>query len=78
MEKAFVERLAASQVLKEVVAAGNFGTKTGSGFLTLEPDKRDELIAYRNKAYPRMSELLRELGPSPLSSGSDDDFSGAR
>ena len=66
LEGAFGERLAAPQVLTDLVAQGRFGVKTGSGFLELEPDKRDELIAYRNRAYSAMAALLRELGPSPL------------
>jgi 3-hydroxybutyryl-CoA dehydrogenase len=67
MENAFGERLATPKVLQELVAAGRFGTKTGSGFLELDPHKREQLIAYRNKAYRRMNDLIAELGPSPLS-----------
>jgi len=66
LETAFGERLAAPKVLTDLVAEGRFGIKTGSGFLELEPEKRDELVAYRNKAYSAMNDLLRELGPSPL------------
>jgi 3-hydroxybutyryl-CoA dehydrogenase len=66
LERAFGERLAAPKVLTDLVAQGRFGIKTGSGFLELEPDKREELVAYRNRAYSAMNALLRELGPSPL------------
>jgi 3-hydroxybutyryl-CoA dehydrogenase len=66
LEQAFGERLAAPKVLTDLVAQGKFGTKTGSGFLELDPEKREELIAYRNKAYSAMNDLLTELGPSPL------------
>lgn len=66
LEQAFGDRLAAPEVLTDLVARGRFGTKTGSGFLELEPEKRDLLIAYRNRAYHAMNDLLRELGPSPL------------
>ncbi len=66
LERAFGERLAAPKVLTDLVAQGRFGVKSGSGFLELDPKKRDELIAYRNKAYSAMDNLLRELGPSPL------------
>jgi 3-hydroxybutyryl-CoA dehydrogenase len=66
LERAFGDRLAAPKVLTDLVARGRFGVKTGSGFLELEPEKRDELIAYRNKAYSAMNDLLRTLGPSPL------------
>ena len=66
LEQAFGDRLAAPKVLTDLVAQGRFGVKTGSGFLELEPEKREELIAYRNRAYRAMGDLLRELGPSPL------------
>jgi 3-hydroxybutyryl-CoA dehydrogenase len=70
LEQAFGERLAAPKVLTDLVAQGKFGVKSGSGFLELDPEKRDALIAYRNKAYSAMNDLLRELGPSPLADGS--------
>ena len=66
LERAFGERLAAPKVLTDLVAQGKYGVKTGSGFLTLDPGRREALIAYRNKAYSAMAELLRRLGPSPL------------
>jgi 3-hydroxybutyryl-CoA dehydrogenase len=66
LERAFGERFAAPKVLTDLVAQGRFGVKSGSGFLELDPEKREELIAYRNKAYSAMNDLLRELGPSPL------------
>jgi 3-hydroxybutyryl-CoA dehydrogenase len=69
LENAFGERLAAPKVLTDLVAQGKFGVKSGSGFLELDPDKREKLIAYRNKAYSAMNDLLRELGPSPLADG---------
>ena len=30
-----------------------------------DEDTKADLIAYRNKAYARMGELLKELGPAP-------------
>ncbi|MFB9378711.1 3-hydroxyacyl-CoA dehydrogenase family protein [Kineococcus gynurae] len=68
LEGHFGERLSAPQNLTDLVAAGKFGTKTGSGFLELEPEKLAELIDYRNRAYKKMAELLEDLGPSPLQS----------
>ncbi|WP_432504436.1 3-hydroxyacyl-CoA dehydrogenase family protein [Kineococcus arenarius] len=66
LEDHFGERLSAPQNLLDLVAEGKYGTKTGSGFLELEPEKLAALIDYRNKAYRKMGELLAELGPSPL------------
>ena len=66
LEDHFGERLSAPANLTELVAAGKYGTKTGSGFLELAPEKLAALIDYRNKAYKKMQELLDDLGPSPL------------
>jgi 3-hydroxybutyryl-CoA dehydrogenase len=68
LEQAFGERLATPQVLTDLVAQGKFGVKSGAGFLELDEHSREDLIAYRNRAYHRMGELLAELGPSPLDS----------
>lgn len=66
LEAAFGERLAPPKALTDLVAAGHHGTKTGSGFLQLDPERREALIRYRNRAYKAMNDLLAELGPSPL------------
>ncbi|WP_432542114.1 3-hydroxyacyl-CoA dehydrogenase family protein [Kineococcus sp. SYSU DK002] len=66
LEGHFGERLSAPANLTALVEQGKFGTKTGSGFLELEPEKLAALIDYRNRAYQKMGELLAELGPSPI------------
>jgi 3-hydroxybutyryl-CoA dehydrogenase len=63
-EKHFGERLAAPAMLTELVDAGHYGVKQGGGFVTPAGDQA-ELIAYRNTAYAKLGQLLRELGPSP-------------
>ena len=66
-EDAFGERLATPDLLKSLVADGKFGVKSGDGFYgKFDPDMAAKLVAYRNKAYARMAQLLEELGPSPL------------
>lgn len=66
-EDAFGERLATPELLKSLVDAGKFGVKSGDGFYgKFDPDMAAKLVAYRNKAYARMAQLLEELGPSPL------------
>lgn len=52
-------------MLNEFVAAGKYGVKQGGGFVTKAGDQT-ELIAYRNTAYARLGQLLRELGPAPM------------
>jgi 3-hydroxybutyryl-CoA dehydrogenase len=66
LQTRFPERFATPPVLKELVDAGKLGTKTGAGFLDVPADRIPALIAYRNKAYVKMQQLLDELGPAPL------------
>jgi len=58
------DRLAAPAVLTELVESGNYGVKQGGGFVIPAGDQAP-LIAHRNKAYARLGQLLRELGPAP-------------
>jgi 3-hydroxybutyryl-CoA dehydrogenase len=61
----FGDRMAPPKMLANLVAAGKLGTKSGGGFTDIEPERTDELIAYRNRAYVKLSELLDEIGPAP-------------
>jgi 3-hydroxybutyryl-CoA dehydrogenase len=64
-EQHFGQRLATPKILSNLVAQGKFGTKSGEGFLNISAEKTAELIAYRNRAYRKLAELLAELGPPP-------------
>lgn len=64
-EQHFGERLATPKILDNLVAQGKCGTKTGGGFLNISAEKTAELIAYRNRAYRKLADLLAELGPPP-------------
>jgi 3-hydroxybutyryl-CoA dehydrogenase len=64
-EQHYGERLKAPEMLTELVDAGRYGVKQGGGFVT-EAGDQTALIAYRNKAYARLGQLLHELGPAPL------------
>ncbi len=73
LEQAFGERMKTPELLKSLVADGKHGVKNGAGFYgNFDPDMASRLIAYRNKAYARMGELLAELGPSPLDTANTD------
>lgn len=64
LEEHYGERLAVPTMLTELVDAGRLGVKQGGGFVTdaVDPSSR---ITYRNTAYARLGQLLRELGPAP-------------
>jgi 3-hydroxybutyryl-CoA dehydrogenase len=64
------ERLAVPQMLTDLVEAGQYGVKQGGGFVTPAGDQAP-LVTYRNTAYARLGQLLRELGPAPRG-GSDE------
>jgi 3-hydroxybutyryl-CoA dehydrogenase len=66
MQTDFPVRFATPKLLAEKVAAGEFGTKNGTGYLGVPADRTPALVAYRNNAYVRMQQLLDELGPAPL------------
>lgn len=63
-EENYGERFATPEGLKKLVDGGHLGTKQGGGFVIPAGDTTD-LIAYRNTAYARMSQLLTELGQAP-------------
>ena len=63
------ERLAVPKMLTDLVSAGQYGVKQGGGFVT-PPGDQAPLVAYRNTAYARLGQLLKELGPPPMG-GSD-------
>lgn len=66
LQTSFPERFATPRMLSELVASGRLGTKSGGGFLDVPAERTPELVAYRNRAYARMAELLEELGPAPI------------
>lgn len=69
VENEFGERLATPKLFTDAVDDGREGTKNGKGLTgDFDDDRKAELIAYRNKAYSRMGDLLRELGPAPKGS----------
>lgn len=65
LEEHYGERLRSPEMLNALVDAGRYGVKQGGGFVTEAGDQK-ALITYRNTAYARLAQLLRELGPAPL------------
>jgi len=66
-ENAFGARLSCPETVKRLVSEGKHGVKNGAGYYgSYSREEAEELVAYRNRAYAKMAELLRELGPSPL------------
>lgn len=65
-ESAYGERLATPAIIQQAVAADRRGIKNGKGLTgDFDEETRAAVIAYRNRAYSRMGDLLRELGPAP-------------
>jgi len=65
LEQSFGERFAVPSALAARVSAGNLGLKSGRGFLDIDPQDKDALVAYRATAYARLSQLRDELGAAP-------------
>jgi 3-hydroxybutyryl-CoA dehydrogenase len=65
LEKAYGARFSAPARLTRMVEGGNLGLKTGHGFLDIDPESRPALLAYRDSAYGRLSQLRAELGEAP-------------
>ena len=65
LEKAYGERFAAPEALVATVRAGNVGLKSGHGFLDIAPADGPVLLAYRDNAYARLSQLRTALGQAP-------------
>ncbi len=65
----YPDRFHTPEMLAKLVEAGTLGTKTGGGFRDIDPARIDELVAYRNRVYAKMAEVLDEVGPSPFDEG---------
>ena len=64
LQQHYGDRLAAPAMLTDLVDAGRYGVKQGGGFVVPAGDQAP-LIEYRNTAYARLGQLLKELGPAP-------------
>ncbi len=65
LEHAFGERFATPEALAALVDQGDLGLKSGRGFLDIAPVEVADLLTYRARAYARLAQLRRELGPAP-------------
>lgn len=65
LEHAFGERFSVPIGLAAMVSEGNLGLKSGRGFLDIDPEDKDALLAFRATAYVRLSQLRDELGDAP-------------
>lgn len=66
MESAYGERFAAPALLREKVAAGHLGMKSGQGFLAMDPARAEELAKYRDRAYAELGALKQRVGNAPI------------
>lgn len=65
LAEAYGDRFAAPESLLERVKNGDYGLKTSGGFAGLDGSKKEEIAAYRNRAYAALSQLKKELGSPP-------------
>ncbi|MCL2471414.1 MAG: 3-hydroxyacyl-CoA dehydrogenase family protein [Propionibacteriaceae bacterium] len=65
LHKAYGERFAPPESLDRMVGEGDLGLKSGGGYLRIDTDNRDDLMAYRDLAYARLSALKAALGAAP-------------
>jgi 3-hydroxybutyryl-CoA dehydrogenase len=70
LEEGLGERFKAPDTLRELVARGRTGTKSGAGFLTYTEEDRDRLLLERDRRYAALNELLEKL--PPVSAGSEE------
>lgn len=65
LSEAYGERFSAPKSLLEKTRSGEFGLKTGGGFVGLDIEQREEIVNYRNRAYAALSQLKKDLGTAP-------------
>jgi 3-hydroxybutyryl-CoA dehydrogenase len=65
LQKAYGERFSPPPALTRLVRNGHLGLKSDHGFLECDPAVRPDLIAYRDNAYAKLSQLRLDLGPVP-------------
>jgi 3-hydroxybutyryl-CoA dehydrogenase len=61
LERGLGPGFSAPRLLSEHVGKGDFGVKTGRGFLELSREEADELLARRDRAYAGLVRLRREV-----------------
>lgn len=66
LEKQYGPRFTVPAGLKARVDAGDFGLKSGGGFLGIAPAAAKPLAAYRNRAYQSLMQLRKTLGTPPF------------
>ncbi len=65
-EASYGERLSTPKLFTDEVENGRLGIKNGKGLTgDFDDESKEALVAYRNKAYAKMQQLLGELGPAP-------------
>ena len=70
LEEGLGGRFEAPDMLRELVARGRTGTKSGAGFLEYTEEGRDRLLLERDRRYAALNDLLEKL--PPVSAGSEE------
>ena len=70
LEEGLGGRFEAPDMLRELVARGRTGTKSGAGFIEYTEEGRDRLLLERDRRYAALNDLLEKL--PPVSAGSEE------
>lgn len=65
LSRAYGDRYSVPEPLLDRVMSGDLGLKSGAGFTAAAAGNKDELAAYRNRAYSALAKLREDLGPRP-------------
>ncbi|TFD27716.1 MULTISPECIES: 3-hydroxyacyl-CoA dehydrogenase family protein [Cryobacterium] len=65
LETAYGDRFSPPESLTRIIKNGDLGLKSGRGILDIDAAETEALLAYRDHAYARLSQLRVELGKAP-------------
>ena len=65
LETAYGDRFSPPESLTRIIKNGDLGLKSGRGILDIDAAEAEALLAFRDHAYARLSQLRAELGRAP-------------
>lgn len=77
-QEAFPDRFVPPQALRERIARGELGAKTGVGFVIRNAKQADEMAARRDRAYAALARVVGAFGASEVSRGESEEATDSR